>query len=83
MFISKPHFLDADPYYASLVVGMYPNRSLHDENILVEPMSGVAMQVQQRGQLNLYVTASLLYPNLSTAYVPVSWLEQVRFQVII
>lgn len=78
MFISKPHFLDADPYYASRVEGMQPNRSLHDENLMIEPMSGIAMQVVQRGQLNLYVTASLLYPNLASAYMPVSWIEQVR-----
>lgn len=77
VFISKPHFLDADPYYASRVAGMQPNRSLHDENLMIEPMSGVAMQVVQRGQLNLYVTASLLYPNIAPAYVPVSWIEQV------
>lgn len=41
VFVSKAHFLDADPYYLSLITGLSPNRTLHDTNVDVEPVSAV------------------------------------------
>ena len=39
MFVSKPHFLDADPVYLSYLDGPKPNRSIHDAFLNVEPVS--------------------------------------------
>ena len=39
VFVSKPHFLDADKSYLDGVNGLHPNRSLHDAFLEVEPVS--------------------------------------------
>ena len=39
-FISKPHFLDADPGYRENVSGMHPNRSKHDSFLDIDPLTG-------------------------------------------
>ena len=76
LFVSKPHFLDADPYYQSLVLGLSPNRTLHDTNVYVEPLSGITMQSYKRLQITIQVNVSLLYPHMSPAFVPVIWVEE-------
>lgn len=40
MFISKPHFLDADPDYLKNTSGLHPERALHDSYVGVEPITG-------------------------------------------
>jgi hypothetical protein len=40
-FVSYPHFLDADPYYASHVRGMKPDAARHQFYITFEPVSGL------------------------------------------
>lgn len=52
LFISKPHFLDADPWYVSSVVGMQPNREIHDVYLDVEPNTGALFRVRNRCQTN-------------------------------
>jgi len=79
LFVSKPHFLDADPYYISMVDGLSPNRTLHDNDLYIEPNTGIMMGVLNRGQVNVVVNSSLLYPDMLAAYVPVAWLEQGGF----
>ena len=55
VFISQPHFLNADPYYISLVKsGLSPDPALHGTSFKVEPLSGIPTDVVAR----LY---SLLY----------------------
>lgn len=58
IFISKPHFMDADPWFAEKVVGMKPNRSLHDTTIVLEPRTGLMLKLIARLQLNIRVTPS-------------------------
>jgi hypothetical protein len=52
LFISKPHFLDADPWYVSSLVGMQPNRDIHDVYLDVEPNTGALFRVRNRCQTN-------------------------------
>jgi hypothetical protein len=40
-FVSFPHYLDADAYYASLVRGMNPDPSRHRFYMTFEPVSGL------------------------------------------
>eukprot|EP01114_Cavostelium_apophysatum_P019551 TRINITY_DN6337_c0_g1_i1.p1 TRINITY_DN6337_c0_g1~~TRINITY_DN6337_c0_g1_i1.p1 ORF type:complete len:506 (+),score=96.29 TRINITY_DN6337_c0_g1_i1:35-1552(+) len=78
VFLSKPHFLDADPCYREAVVGMAPNRTLHDINIDVEPITGKTMSAQKRLQVNVKVDpVVLLYQNITETYVPVVWIEEI------
>lgn len=39
VFMSYPHFFQADPYYLTLVDGMEPNQTLHQMYITLEPVS--------------------------------------------
>jgi hypothetical protein len=39
-FVSYPHYLDADPYYARLVTGMNPDPGRHRFYLTLEPVSG-------------------------------------------
>jgi len=64
VFISQPHFLLADPYYASLVKGMTPDYAKHRTYLSVEPESGVPTDVKARFQMNV-----------PRSFVPVMWFE--------
>ena len=53
MFISQPHFLNADPYYLSLVQsGLSPDPMLHGTSFKVEPLSGIPTDVIARWVLS-------------------------------
>lgn len=89
VFISKPHFLDAGDCFRQMVdVPIKPNRAQHDSTIQVEPMTGNAVAAYQRFQINLLMEPWLCelkgkggpIPNdcqLTTAYLPVLWTDQV------
>jgi len=90
LFMSKPHFLDADAVLAEDVIGLQANRDAHDTSIDVEPMTGVTMRATKRLQINYqvqpwYVVSSLgvninWYPNtagtLGQRLTPVLWVEE-------
>ena len=77
VFLSKPHFLDADPSYLEAVDGLSPNRSIHDTSLYVEPISGLTMSAHKRLQINVYVDSLLmLYENVSSIYFPIGWIEE-------
>ena len=40
LFISKPHFLHADPDFRKNVTGLHPNQAVHDSHLDVEPITG-------------------------------------------
>ena len=46
LFISKPHFLHADPGYLENVTGLHPNPAIHDSHLDVEPITGEQMYSQ-------------------------------------
>lgn len=39
VFLSFPHFYNADPYYVDAVEGLSPNKEEHELYIIVEPVS--------------------------------------------
>lgn len=53
VFVSQPHFLLADPYYASLVDGLAPEPEKHRTFLQIEPESGVPVAVTARFQMNV------------------------------
>lgn len=54
-FVSKPHFLDADPRLLEAVIGLSPNRSIHDIVVGVEPQTGLTMHARSCSQTNFLV----------------------------
>ncbi|XP_012672722.1 scavenger receptor class B member 1 isoform X2 [Clupea harengus] len=57
VFISHPHFFNADPFLLSTVLGLSPNEDDHGLFIDIHPETGVPMNVSVRLQLNLYMKA--------------------------
>jgi len=77
LFISKPHFLDADPIYSESVLGLSANREKHDTYLDIEPRTGAVLGAAKRLQLNAYLfDLFLLYPNVTNVYMPVFWAEE-------
>jgi len=56
LFASKAHFLDADPQLANGVIGLNPDREIHEVYLDFEPNTGVAMRAAKRLQVNTFHT---------------------------
>jgi hypothetical protein len=81
VLVSKPNFLDADPSYLEGVVGMSPNRLLHDTSLNVEIKSGVVCNTFERLQVNVVIETVATwpfpsFPNLKRVVLPVLWVEK-------
>jgi hypothetical protein len=68
LFLSKPHFLDAEPSLLAAVVGLSPNREIHDTTLDIEPNTGALCRVQNRAQV-IYQMNSMFIPQLSAVTV--------------
>ena len=79
VFISQPHFYQADPYYLDQIQsGLSPNSSLHSTVFRVEPGSGVPTDVSARFQLNVLIqplSPITILKNVKETFVPVMWFE--------
>lgn len=76
IFISYPHFLDADPIYLEAVTGLAPNKSLHRTYIDVEPRTGSPVDFIARIQVNLWTDPSLSgHTSMKQLMMPVMWQE--------
>eukprot|EP01064_Diplonema_japonicum_P004097 TRINITY_DN12696_c0_g1_i1.p1 TRINITY_DN12696_c0_g1~~TRINITY_DN12696_c0_g1_i1.p1 ORF type:complete len:512 (+),score=101.73 TRINITY_DN12696_c0_g1_i1:50-1585(+) len=57
IFISKPHFLDADPFYMNMVTGVEPGDNDRDNTFIwIEPITGSGIAAKQRIQINLQMS---------------------------
>ena len=80
IYVSLPHFLDADEYYLEQVDGLKPNRSLHEFYIDVEStLHSVPVGAKARLQLNV-ATPELRFRNIPNAMIPVLW-QEVTFKI--
>jgi len=80
VFMSYPHFYQADPYYLSLVEGLNPEEEKHQMYMSLEPMTGIALDVAARLQLNLLIRPNPnipMYNDVNTVFMPILWFEQV------
>jgi len=79
LFISQPHFFQADSYYASLVEGISPpSREKHGSFLRIEPVTGVSVGVNVRMQVNMLigpVEGLSMFQNLSRSFFPIMWSE--------
>lgn len=73
-FLSFPHFFNADPVYRESVKGMKPNKTLHEFYMIVEPKTGIIMEVQGGMQVNMLlqpISSIRLYEKVPKVYVPI------------
>eukprot|EP01117_Protostelium_nocturnum_P012466 TRINITY_DN459_c1_g1_i1.p1 TRINITY_DN459_c1_g1~~TRINITY_DN459_c1_g1_i1.p1 ORF type:complete len:497 (+),score=126.34 TRINITY_DN459_c1_g1_i1:1875-3365(+) len=76
IFLSSPHFLDADPFYLSQVDGLQPNRSLHETSLDIDPITGITLSVRKRLQIVCQMGSSFVSnPDFKPAYIPVMWAD--------
>jgi len=78
VFVSQPHFYQADPYYVNHVHGLQPKEELHGTFFRIEPRSGVPTDVVARFQINVMVApvnGLTLLEDVSTTFIPVMWFE--------
>nr|UTN00851.1 sensory neurons membrane protein [Semanotus bifasciatus] len=79
VLMSFPHLLYADQGYLSSVKGLHPNRAEHETFVILEPISGVPLQLSRKIQLNMFIRplegiASM--ENVSHALIPIMWIEE-------
>lgn len=79
IYVSQPHFYQADPYYLSQVEGLAPpQESLHATYLRLEPQSGIPTDVVVRFQLNVLVAPVSgigILSDVATTFFPVMWFE--------
>jgi len=76
MFLSKPHFLDADILLTNSIKGLNSRKELHDTYLKIEPNTGAVMNAAQRFQINFMITKTdIWHKNCYEGIMPVVWLE--------
>jgi len=79
VFVSKPFFMDADPYYTSMInfTNGVANSTLHETFIDVEPTTGFTLNVKKkRVQINTLARNTIIkYPKLKNTFFPVYWFD--------
>ncbi|XP_077895489.1 scavenger receptor class B member 1 isoform X2 [Ictidomys tridecemlineatus] len=55
LFLSQPHFLNADPVLAEAVAGLHPDPEEHSLFLDVHPVTGIPMNCSVKLQLSIYV----------------------------
>ncbi|XP_029921648.1 scavenger receptor class B member 1 isoform X3 [Myripristis murdjan] len=79
VFISHPHFYNADPVLLDFVQGLNPNEDEHGLFIDIHPQTGVPLNVSIRLQLNLYikrVSGFIETGKISEVVMPMIWFEE-------
>ncbi|XP_031731073.1 scavenger receptor class B member 1-like [Anarrhichthys ocellatus] len=79
VFISQPHFFNADPVLLDFVQGLKPTEDEHGLFIDIHPLTGVPLNVSIRLQLNLYmkrVSAITETGKIAEVVMPMIWFEE-------
>ncbi|XP_041754624.1 scavenger receptor class B member 1 isoform X2 [Coregonus clupeaformis] len=79
VFISHPHFYNADPVLLDFVQGLQPTEGEHGLFIDIHPETGVPLNVSIRLQLNLYmkkVSGITETGKISEVMMPMIWFEE-------
>jgi scavenger receptor class B protein 1 len=75
--ISQPHFYNADESLTSAVVGMKPDRELHDSTVKLHPGLGAPIHASLKIQINLNINTK--YNSKTVAFnglvLPLFWLQ--------
>ncbi|XP_029300606.1 scavenger receptor class B member 1 isoform X1 [Cottoperca gobio] len=79
VFISHPHFFNADPVLLDYVQGLNPTEEEHGLFIDIHPLTGVPLNVSIRLQLNLFmkkVSGITETGKISDVVMPMIWFEE-------
>ncbi|NWW87843.1 SCRB1 protein, partial [Rhynochetos jubatus] len=79
MFISHPHFYNADPALVNAVEGLHPSEHQHALFLDVHPMTGIPMNCSIKLQLNLYikhVSGIMQTENIKPVVLPLLWFAE-------
>ena len=78
VYVSKPHFLSADPFYQSMFQsGIRPQPEKHESSFWIEERTSIPMKVEMKLQLNVYIRKvqgiDYVFKNLDDLMFPVFW----------
>ncbi|XP_017060504.1 protein peste [Drosophila ficusphila] len=79
VFMSYPHFFNGDSYFVNQVEGLSPNQADHEFYMVVEPSTGIPLEVAARFQVNMLVEpiqGIQLYTGIPKVFFPLIWFEQ-------
>ncbi|XP_036615403.1 scavenger receptor class B member 1 isoform X2 [Trichosurus vulpecula] len=79
LFLSHPHFYNADPDLVESVIGLHPNKDQHSLFLDVHPVTGIPMNVSVKLQLSLYTKAVSgigQTGKIKTVVLPLIWFEE-------
>lgn len=79
VFISHPHFFNADPVLLNFILGLHPTEEEHGLFIDIHPETGIPMNVAIRLQLNLFmktVSGITETGKISDVVMPMIWFEE-------
>ncbi|KAG5681304.1 hypothetical protein PVAND_010753 [Polypedilum vanderplanki] len=83
IFMSYPHFYEADSLFLSEIEGLNPQKDKHQSYITIEPTTGIPLEVVIRFQANFLIQQIediSLYQLYPTKFVPAMWVEQ-KFRI--
>ncbi|XP_006865422.1 PREDICTED: scavenger receptor class B member 1 [Chrysochloris asiatica] len=79
LFLSHPHFYNADPVLAEAVLGLQPNRQENALFLDIHPVTGLPMNCSVKLQLSLYTKAVQgigQTGNIKPVVLPLLWFEE-------
>lgn len=83
--LTFPHFYKADPSLLNAVVGLDPRQDLHESYFLIQPKSGLPVDLAFRFQINMALQDIKAISNtdgFSNMVLPLLWFEIVSLKFI-
>ncbi|EDW64458.2 uncharacterized protein Dvir_GJ17481 [Drosophila virilis] len=77
VFASSPHFYNADPYYADAVEGMKPDKDRHEMSVMLEPSTGILLDIKARLMISLLVEPrrESIFRKSRRNFFPLCWVD--------
>ncbi|XP_072365874.1 scavenger receptor class B member 1 isoform X2 [Scyliorhinus torazame] len=79
IFVSHPHFYNADPVLWNAINGLHPNEKDHALFIDIHPLSGIPLNVSIKLQLNLFLKSAkgiTITGKMKTMLLPLIWFDE-------
>ncbi|XP_014668287.1 PREDICTED: scavenger receptor class B member 1-like [Priapulus caudatus] len=77
--VSAPHFYEGDPKFSKAIDGLHPVKSEHETFMDIEPLTGLAMRLMRRMQVNTFIEHIEFISqtkNLKPTFFPLVWLNE-------
>ncbi|XP_037991073.1 lysosome membrane protein 2 isoform X1 [Motacilla alba alba] len=79
IFLSAPHFYQADPKFVEDIEGMHPRKEYHETFLDINPLTGLVLQAAKRMQVNVHVRKLPEFfetGNIRTLIFPVMYINE-------